>query len=210
MAAKKALLTAVSSQGSSFDIDIDIGDEELEKITALLIWMAKDFQSNHDIHVIQYAALEVIAKNACRIQLTAVVAQLSDLIDVMLLDKDGSLKDANETLRFMRRVVKVREQVRADNATERVELNEKAVSLCYQRFGRILITYDLLEHQKKNWKYWLPNNVRTNKKHVKKHNKRLKQIKKHVRTHASLIAMHLALSVNNVAARASSTLTVFP
>ena len=28
---------------SSYDIDIDIGDEELEKIAALLLWMAKDF-----------------------------------------------------------------------------------------------------------------------------------------------------------------------
>ena len=45
MAAQRALLTAVDSQSSSFDIDIhiDIGDEELEKIVALLIWMAKDF-----------------------------------------------------------------------------------------------------------------------------------------------------------------------
>ena len=44
------------------------------------------------------------------------------------------------------------------NATERCQLNEDEVSLCYQRFGRILLTHDLLPHQKENWKYWLRNN----------------------------------------------------
>ena len=163
MAAKQALLTAVSSQSSllDIDIDIDIGDEELEKIVGLLIWMAKDFQSNHDMDVIHYAALDVVLKNVdtgtLGVQHTAVGAQLSALIDVMLLDKNGSLKDADKTKHFMRRVAKIREQVRADNATERVELNQKEVSLCYQRFGRILLTYDLLPHQKGDKRYRLRN-----------------------------------------------------
>ena len=42
-----------------------------------------------------------------------------------------------------------------DNATERVELGEDDVSLCYQRFGHDLITHDLLPHQKKDKKYCL-------------------------------------------------------
>jgi hypothetical protein len=61
----------------------------------------------------------------------------------------------------MRRSAKIREELRAtssDNATERVELDEDEVSLCYQRFGRILLTDDLLPHQKRDKKYCLRNN----------------------------------------------------
>jgi hypothetical protein len=88
-----------------------------------------------------------------------------------MLHKDGSPKDANATLTFMRRSAKIREELRAtssdnatervessDNATERVELDEDEVSLCYQRFGRILLTDDLLPHQKRDKRYRLRNN----------------------------------------------------
>ena len=43
------------------------------------------------------------------------------------------------------------------NATERSELEKDEVSLCYQRFGRILLTEDLLPHQKQDKKYHLRN-----------------------------------------------------
>ena len=69
-----------------------------------------------------------------------------------MLHKDGSPKDANATLTFMRRSAKIREELRAtssdnatedvessDNATERVALDEDEVSLCYRRLGRILV-----------------------------------------------------------------------
>jgi hypothetical protein len=88
-----------------------------------------------------------------------------------MLHKDGSPKDANATLTFMRRSAKIREELRAtssdwttegvessDNATERVELDEDEVSWCYQRFGRILLTDDLLPHQKRDNRYCLRNN----------------------------------------------------
>ena len=78
----------------------------------------------------------------------------------MMVHKDGSPKDPNETLRFMRRCERIRKDVLVmarDNATERVELTEDEVPLCYQRFGRYLITHDLLEHQKKDPRYRLRN-----------------------------------------------------
>ena len=97
-----------------------------------------------------------------------------------MLHKDGSPKDANATFTFMRRSAKIREELRAtssdnatervessdnatervessDNATERVELDKDEVSLCYQRFGRILLTDDLLPHQKRDYRYRLRN-----------------------------------------------------
>ena len=139
-----------------------LGDDDLEKIVALLLWMAQDFQSNIHMDDIHIAALDTIItlpmNHAIGTLHTASVAKLAELIDIMMLHKDGSPKDANATLTFMRRLAKVREQVRADNATERVELNEDEVSLCYQKFGRILLTEDLLAHQKKDKRYCLRNN----------------------------------------------------
>ena len=113
-----------------------LGDNDLEKIVALLLWMAQDFQSNihnDDIHI---AALEVVIKHveaatggALGSLHTASVAKLAKLIDIMMMHKDGSPKDANATLTFMRRLAKIREELRAtssDNATERVESSDNA------------------------------------------------------------------------------------
>ena len=149
-----------------------IGDTDLDKIVALLMWMAQDFLaisgiSDDDIEEAALAAVAAVLKRgdaatkASRISLhTASVAKLSELIDIIMLRKDRSPKDPNKTLAFMRRVAEIRREVRAtssDNATERFELGQDEVSLCYRRFGRILLTHDLLPHQKKNKKYRLRN-----------------------------------------------------
>ena len=144
-----------------------IGDNDLEKIVALLLWMSQDFASNIHVDDIHYAALEVIIKHADAATggtlgslHTVSVAKLSELIDIMMLHKNGSPKDANATLEFMRRCSRIREKLRPtsdDNATERVELNTDEVSLCYQRFGRILLTDDLLPHQRRDNRYRLRN-----------------------------------------------------
>ena len=164
-------------QASASEDGFSLGDNDLEKIVALLLWMAQDFQSNihnDDIHI---AALEVVIKHveaatggALGSLHTASVAKLSKLIDIMMVHKDGSPKDANATLTFMRRLAKIREELLAtssdnatervessDNATERVELEEDEVGVCYQRFGRILLTDDLLPHQKQDKRYRLRN-----------------------------------------------------
>ena len=147
-----------------------LGDNDLHKIAALLQWMAHDFVKTSNISTddIQEAALEAILKqhDAGTNLNTAAIAKLVELIDIMMLHKDGSPKDAHKTLAFMRRVARVREDVRAtratmlqsvSNATEPSELEKDEVSLCYQRFGRILLTEDLLPHQKQDKKYHLRN-----------------------------------------------------
>jgi hypothetical protein len=154
-------------QASASDDGFLLGDNDLERIVALLLWMAQDFQSNINSDYIHYAALEAIIKHtdattgSTHSSLhTAAVGKLSKLIDIMMLHKDGSPKDPNTTLHFMRRAAKIREEVRAtssDNATERVELDEAEVSLCYQRFGCMLLTEYLCPQQKRNKKYWLRN-----------------------------------------------------
>ena len=137
-----------------------LGFDDLDKIVALLRWMAQDFQSKIHIDDIHIEAIEAVIRNtdvstkaALGSLHTASASKLSDLIDIMMLQTDGSPKDANVTLQFMRRVARIREEVRAttgDNATERVELDEDAVSLCYQKFGRMLITHDLRPQQKRD------------------------------------------------------------
>ena len=144
-----------------------LGDTDLEKIVALLLWMARDFQPKTNVDVIHQTALDTIIKcaddptgRALSLLHTTSIDKLSKVIDIMMVHKDGSPKDPNETLRFMRRCARMRKDVlftARDNATERVELTEAEVSLCYQRFGRYLITHDLLEHQKKDHRYRLRN-----------------------------------------------------
>ena len=99
-----------------------LADNDLEKIVALLLWMAQDFQSNFNIDDIHYAALEVIITGDTLGSLhTSSVAKLSALIDIMMLHKDGSSKDANAALEFMRRVAKIREELRAITMLQRVD-----------------------------------------------------------------------------------------
>jgi hypothetical protein len=142
-----------------------IGDSDLEKIVALLLWMAQDFQSHIHIDEIHHAALELICNTYGGTvgELNAIsLTKLSELIDIMMLNKDGSSKDADATLSLMRRLAAIRDEVLGqrsiDNATEHVELHPEEVSLCYRLFGRALITYDLLPHQKRDDRYLLRNN----------------------------------------------------
>ena len=142
-----------------------LGDDDLEKIVALLLWMSQDFHPKFLLKEIHHAVLDAVIKwgdaatgGTLGLLHTASVAQLSHLIDIMLLHKDGSPKDPDQTLAFMRSCATFRdEQIYPYNATERVELDENEVSSCYQRFGRNLIKHDLLPHQKQNKKYHLRN-----------------------------------------------------
>ena len=117
--------------------DFCLEDNDLEKIVALLLWMSQDFHP--DIHTddIHAAALAVVIKQseaAIHTLHTASVTKLSQLIDIMMLYKDGSPKDANETLAYMRKVAAIRDEIlptASDNATEHVELDEDDVSKCY-------------------------------------------------------------------------------
>ena len=119
-------------QASASEDGYLLGDNDLEKIVALLLWMAQDFQSNIHIDDIHYAALEVVKLGSLQ---TTSIAKLSKLIDIMMLHKDGKPKDANATLTFMRRLAKIREELRAtssDNATERVDRACRIERQCYR------------------------------------------------------------------------------
>ena len=159
MAAVQAVLRAISESTAT--------DHALKKIVALLVWMAEDCKSDFKTDEIHSAAHAVLIKYASTATggtrgstNTAYWCALDEIIDKMMLHKDETLKDPNETLAFMRRAAKIRKELRdtsSDNATERVELDKDEVSLCYLRFGRILLTDDLLSHQKKDKRYCLRN-----------------------------------------------------
>ena len=159
-------LSTSTSRWSSAEC-LYLGDTDLEKIVALLLWVARDFQPKTHMDVIHQMVLDTIIKcaddptgRALSLLHTTSIDKLSKVIEIMMVHKDGSPKDPNETLRFMRRCARIRKDVlfmALDNATERVELTEDEVSLCYQRFGCDLITYDLFEHQMKDRRYRLRN-----------------------------------------------------
>ena len=114
-------------QASALEDGYLLGDNDLEKIVALLLWMAQDFQSNIHIDDIHYAALEVVNKHVAAATggtlgalRPASVAKLSELIDIMMLHNDGTPKDVNATLTFMRRSAKIREELRAITMLQRV------------------------------------------------------------------------------------------
>ena len=76
-------------QASASEDGYLLGDNDLEKIVALLLWMAQDFQSNIHIDDIHYAALEVVIKHVDAATggklgslQTASVAKLPELIDI--------------------------------------------------------------------------------------------------------------------------------
>ena len=104
-----------------------LGDTDLEKIVALLMWMSQAFHPKIHVDSIHHATLEALIKCAESptagtpgVLHTASVSKLSKLIDIMVLYKDGSPKDPNEILQFMKRCVGIREELLAsasDNAT---------------------------------------------------------------------------------------------
>ena len=147
------------------NLGVLLEDSDLQKIVAMLMWLSQGFYPKYETHVIQLAVLNAVIKcsdavtgGTLGLLHTASVAKLAQVIDIMLLHKNGAAKDPNETLAFMRSCSAVRDsQIYPRNATERVELDANEVSACYQRFGRNLIKHKLLPHQKKDKKYWLRN-----------------------------------------------------
>ena len=141
---------------------------DLEKIVALLLWMSQDFQPKLCKKDIHHAVLEAVIKCADAptggtpgLLHTTSAAKLSQVIDIMMLHKNGSPKDANQTLAFMRSCAAIRDtmlqSVSRYNATERVELDTNDVLSCYQRYGRNLIKQKLLPHHKNDKRHWLRN-----------------------------------------------------
>ena len=84
-------------QASASEDGLFLGDADLEKIVALLLWMSQEYQSNIHKDDIHHAALEALIKcadastgSALGLLQTASVAKLSKVIDIMILHKDGS------------------------------------------------------------------------------------------------------------------------
>ena len=156
-------------QTAAYEENFFLEDKDLEKIIALLLWMSQDFQPDFHTDRIHNAALDVVikqSKDKMHTLHTASVTKLSQLIDTMMLNKDGSPKDPNITLAFMRRIAAVREEVlqgnsdpdvESDDATERVELDQDQVGKCYQLFGCNFLKKDLLPHQISDFRYCLRN-----------------------------------------------------
>ena len=82
------------------NLGVLLEDDDLEKIVALLLWMSQDFHPKLLLQEIHHAVLDAVIKCADAVTggtfgllHTASVAKLSQLINIMLLHKDGSPKD---------------------------------------------------------------------------------------------------------------------
>ena len=115
------------------NLGVLLEDNDLEKIVAMLMWLSQDFYPKYETHVIQLAVLNAVIKcsdavtgGTLGLLHTASVAKLAQVIDIMLLHKNGAAKDPNETLAFMRSCASVRDvQIDTHNA---IELNKDEVS----------------------------------------------------------------------------------
>jgi len=174
---------------------------DLEKIVALLLWMSQDFQPKLCMKDIHHAVLEAVIKCADAptggtpgLLHTTSAAKLSQVIDIMMLHKNGSPKDANQTLAFMRSCASIRDtmlqSVSRYNATERVELDTNDVLSCYQRYGCNLITHDLLPHQKQDSKYRLRSNF-DGSTHLSAHQRSFVDRMLRMRLGDKKVAMHI-------------------
>jgi hypothetical protein len=129
-----------------------------------MTFFGKDQQRSIPKDDLRLMAIEVLCRwgDKSGTMAAQAVAKLSKLIDMMATRKDGTCKDPHATLHFMRRCAAARDEVliMQGTATEhasakRVELDEDAVSWCYQKFGRDLLEHDLLPHQQINTRYCL-------------------------------------------------------
>ena len=122
---------------------------DLEKIAALLLWMSQDFQPKLCKKDIHHAVLEAVIKCADAptggtpgLLHTTSAAKLSQVIDITMLHKNGSPKDANQTLAFMRSCAAIRDtmlqSVSRYNATERVEMLK---TTCPRVISGLVATY---------------------------------------------------------------------
>ena len=154
--------TSYHSSDDGREIVSLLGDTDLDKIVALLVWMSQDFQREIPNNVIHETALDTLIRcadtpngDALGSLHTDAIAKLSKTIDIMMLPHPKELhptpKDANATLAFMRRVARFRDEViwntGTHTTTDHVELDGDDVSSCYNRFGCNLITHDLPPHQ---------------------------------------------------------------
>jgi hypothetical protein len=188
-------------QASASEDGLFLGDADLEKIVALLLWMSQDFQPKLCMKDIHHAVLEAVIKCADAptggtpgLLHTTSAAKLSQVIDIMMLHKNGSPKDANQTLAFMRSCASIRDtmlqSVSRYNATERVELDTNDVLSCYQRYGCNLITHDLLPHQKQDSKYRLRSNF-DGSTHLSAHQRSFVDRMLRMRLGDKKVAMHI-------------------
>ena len=81
---------------------------------------------------------------------------LAKVLNIMMVDKEGSPKDPKKTLEFLRRCERARQAVietKGRPATEQLHLNESDVSACVKHFALDYLQNDLLDHQKVQTRY---------------------------------------------------------
>ena len=129
-------------------------DPACDAVLGLLLWMSKGFS----IHPEDKAAVatEVLINKVTSNVANSIdctdddMEMLEKVLNIMMVDREGSPKDPRKTLEFMRQCERARQAVietKGRPATEQLHLDEGNVSACLRHFALDYLQNDLLPHQ---------------------------------------------------------------
>ena len=135
-------------------------DPACDAVLGLLLWMSKGFS----IHPEDKAAMatEVLIKKVTSNVDNSIdctdndMEMLEKVLNIMMVDREGSPKDPRKTLEFMRQCERARQAVietKGRPATEQLHLDEGNVSACLRHFALDYLQNDLLPHQEDDQAY---------------------------------------------------------
>jgi hypothetical protein len=135
-------------------------DDPCDTVLALLVFLSAGFYIHPDDKAA--IAIDVLIKKVeanvddpfnCTYKDMEMVA---DVLNIMMVDKEGSPKNPQKTLEFMRQCERARHAVIETTgrpATEQLHLDESKVTACLKHFALDYLQNDLLPHQKDNLAY---------------------------------------------------------
>ena len=152
---------AASSSGNSTPMlqsaagkDTGMIDPTCDVVLGLLLWLSEGFSIHPDDKAA--IAMEVLINKATSNVNNSIdcnhedMEMLAKVLNIMMVDGEGSPKDPRKTLEFMRRCERARQAVietEGRPATEQLRLNKSNVSACLRQFALDYLQNDLLPHQ---------------------------------------------------------------
>ena len=128
-------------------------DDACDTVIALLVWLSEGFYIHPDDKAA--TAIEALVKTIDNVDNTINCTyddmdMLADVLNIMMVDKEGSPKDPKKTLEFMRQCERARQAVIETTgrpATEQLHWEKSNVSACHKHFALDYLQNDLLPHQ---------------------------------------------------------------
>ena len=135
-------------------------DPTCDAVLGLLLWLSKGFSIRPEDKAA--IATEVLINKVMSNVDNSIdctdddMEMLEKVLNIMMVDREGSPKDPRKTLEFMRQCERARQAVietKGRPATEQLHLDEGNVVACRRHFALDYLQNDLLRHQKKDPAY---------------------------------------------------------